>query len=559
LNDLLPYSSKELIPDYYIKELNGMWNNWLKEKYKTPQNTIKTWGLDRLNPTEKILVRGDEGWRIEKRGGADCEKTTRDGATILTIRNVTSTNWHLQYCRTHLNLSKNKNYLFRFNGSADRELKIVVVAQRMDRPGEDLELAREIILNQQPQTYQIPFAVIENCSNVKVGFVIGGAEGRIVLKDIELKEIETLCFIAEEKNLAEFKFQRPLCSLLLFYPQKQKEDIKEFYVGLGKIYFDELMNYLKREVGVKIPITGIGGYSDSEDMETQTPCDFIDTHTYWDHPYFTNKLWDKNDFKIQNRSMLLDKDLGIIKTILRHAPQPKTKPYTVTEWNHCYPNQYAYETPVLIASEATKNNWDGLFIFAFKHFIPYRYNIGIDSYFDIVNNPQKLILCSLGSFIFNNNYKIDTAIENGVYRISSSEFKGVVGFIKDKTYYFDSFSIKADQNGGVFLFSPENKPIQESNRLMLVTIGEVKNKDSSWDNGEKYDWGYAPTLLKKIGVEISLNINNNFKVYEIDDRGVRSRPIETNLDSSGVISFSTHESKTIWFEIIADLNYKNSS
>ena len=62
-----------------------------------------------------------------------------------------------------------------------------------------------------------------------------------------------------------------------------------------------MMNYLKKTVDVKVPITGIGGFYLSEHAATREFCDFIDNHVYWDHPEFPLKKWDRGNFKIHNK------------------------------------------------------------------------------------------------------------------------------------------------------------------------------------------------------------------------------------------------------------------
>ncbi len=91
----------------------------------------------------------------------------------------------------------------------------------------------------------------------------------------------------------------------------QDKSKDNFFSYLEKKYFDEMVGFLKNELKIVVPIEG-SQYSDASSLES---CDFIDTHVYWDHPRFPNKPWDKNDFKIHNKSMLLDKNLGIIGEI----------------------------------------------------------------------------------------------------------------------------------------------------------------------------------------------------------------------------------------------------
>ena len=156
----------------------------------------------------------------------------------------------------------------------------------------------------------------------------------------------------------------------------------------------------------------------------------------------------------------------------------------------------------------------------------------------------------MGSFIFYKTDDLKTIIENGVFEVNSSRVKGIVGFIKDKTYSFDFLTIKSNENGAIFIYSPEGKSLEDSEKLMLVTISEVKDKTSGWSDSGRFNWGNHPILLKKMGVKIYLKTNKNFKVYKIDEKGVKIEQIRTQFEG-GDVKFSINGSNTPWFEISA--------
>ena len=156
----------------------------------------------------------------------------------------------------------------------------------------------------------------------------------------------------------------------------------------------------------------------------------------------------------------------------------------------------------------------------------------------------------MGSFIFYKTDDLKTIIENGVFEVNSSRVKGIVGFIKDKTYSFDFLTIKSNENGAVFIYSPEGKSLEDSDKLMLVTMSEVKDKTSGWGDSGRFNWGDAPTLLKKMSVNISLNVDGGVEVYALDTKGTRGMQIKTDLEECA-IAFSTENSYSPWFEISA--------
>jgi len=337
------------------------------------------------------------------------------------------------------------------------------------------------------------------------------------------------------------------------FPKEKHESLKEargkFFVYLERKYFDEMIDFLRKECKVKVPITGIGGYNQKENLLSMKNCSFFDVHSYWDHPQFPNEPWDKNDFQIHNKSMLLDKGLGIIDDLQRLQPNIN-KPFTISEWDHCYPNQYAYEAMPLMAYQAQKNNWAGLFQFALSHDLSFWPKPDkINYYFDIISNPQQLILASLGSLILNQDPDdIKARFRNAILRIEAPKIAGAVGFIKGQEINFQGFSFSSDSDGAVFVYTTQDKPIKKARKLVIVTLGEVKNTASGWENN-KFNWGKPPTLLKKMNVKFSLDSKRKCRIYSLNERGTREEMLNT-VRKGEKLYFSTKNTDSCWFEIV---------
>lgn len=324
------------------------------------------------------------------------------------------------------------------------------------------------------------------------------------------------------------------------------ESLTAFYTHVEKQYFDDMKNFLKNELGVKCLITGIGGNPDVQDERAQVNCDFIDSHAYWDHPSFPQSGWDPKRFKIHGRSLLADPKLGFVK----HFSEPAEyadKPRTMTEWSHCYPNQYAYETPVLVAASARQNQWAGLFKFAFSHDDPNSAKwTQIDSYFDIIANPQQLLLMSVASRVFQKSGELKMSVNDGVFLLNSDTVEGAAGAIQGKSISSDHMKISSDQNGAVYLVTTDQKPIRDSQSLVLMMISEVKNEQSGWNKEGWFDWGHAPTRLLEINAELSIVSNGRLKAYELDERGSVGKELETKF-ADGRTIISIKDAKTPWF------------
>ena len=364
---------------------------------------------------------------------------------------------------------------------------------------------------------------------------------------IEITNENTLLDIDTE-SLPDY-YQRQFQTRFVEWQKKNNQSInriKAFTIHLESQYSNEMVNFLHEECKIKVPITGIGGHVKWGDIRSQEICDFIDIHEYWDHPSFPGIPWDQSNFQIHNKSIFADSNLGIVGRMPARIPADLTKPFTLTEWSHSYPNVYAYETPLLLANKANQYNCAGLFQFAYSHGW-FTVN-DLHSFFDIHANSQQLILSSLGSLLYQTHYN-QADIENGILKINTPIVEGLIGNIEDKQFEMVNISIVASENGAVILYSPQMLPIAESDRLVLVSLSEVKNSNSEWKEN-RFNWGKPPALLKKIKCTISLQRNKPSKVYEITADGKRGIEIKSTYDQNK-LSFTTTAS-TPWFEIISD-------
>lgn len=336
-----------------------------------------------------------------------------------------------------------------------------------------------------------------------------------------------------------------------FRSRTQQEDTNEFYRYIESVYFRRMLNFLKKDLHVQCAITGIGGYSQPEDLRAEAAADFSDKHVYWDHPVFPKRPWDKNNFQLADTSSLKDHSLGMIGSLDELAGLDK--PVTVTEWNHCYPNRYAYESPVLMAAYGALNGWDALFYFTYADGWEMASKFDeIIGYFDLIANPQQLILCSVASYIYHQSepMHIKTDTDKGQAIFQNSSAIGLSGFIKNEVHDLGFAEIRADQNGSVFLYAKDSEKLDNSNKMILVALSEVKNTGSAWVSG-RYHWGTAPVLLKKISVQIRLKSSNKFRMYVLDNKGMRAEEIPAKY-MDGSVSFDTRRVNCPWFEIATE-------
>lgn len=135
-----------------------------------------------------------------------------------------------------------------------------------------------------------------------------------------------------------------------------KKDFYQFMIDTENAYWSGMYNYLKKDLKVKSIISGTQlGYSPPS---VQAELDYIDSHSYWRHPSPVNSDW-----KIVNKSMA-----NSMTCILGLAGQRVMgKPYTVSEYNHPFPNQYGAEGQPMLRAYGRFQGWDGVFEYTYNH------------------------------------------------------------------------------------------------------------------------------------------------------------------------------------------------
>ena len=135
--------------------------------------------------------------------------------------------------------------------------------------------------------------------------------------------------------------------------------LRDFYLFLSDTehdYWTGMRDYLKNDLGLEAPVAATQlGYSTPH---LQAELDFVDNHAYWCHPSI-NAKW-----TIRNKAMVN----GSAHCISRLAAQRvHGKPYTISEYNHPYPNFYGAEGQPMLRAYGAFNGWDGVFEYSYNN------------------------------------------------------------------------------------------------------------------------------------------------------------------------------------------------
>lgn len=165
-----------------------------------------------------------------------------------------------------------------------------------------------------------------------------------------------------------------------------------FYRETENNFYQDMAGYL-RKLGVKAPITGTADHSHSSSpypmLATLVKLDIVDGHVYWQHPGARGPA---------NTPMVNDPFNSTVVQLSRTAFAGK--PYTVSEVNHPFPNDWASEGIPILAAYGCLQDWDGIFLYTFEPKLDPKWQPYVGDPFDISLDPVRMTQMAAGALIF---------------------------------------------------------------------------------------------------------------------------------------------------------------
>lgn len=164
-------------------------------------------------------------------------------------------------------------------------------------------------------------------------------------------------------------------------------------------YYNEMKNFM-RSLGVKYMLSGsnlpipVLTYQ----FDNNKVADLVLTNDYWDHPQLwkINNDWNRVLYApINNTSMIKNPSMSTVSNISKYKWY--NKPFLVTEYNACYPNEFILEGIPLIAAYSRLQDIDGMLQFDYSLSTPGKEPL---SPFDLAKMLDHLAHWVIGAPIF---------------------------------------------------------------------------------------------------------------------------------------------------------------
>jgi hypothetical protein len=198
-----------------------------------------------------------------------------------------------------------------------------------------------------------------------------------------------------------------------------------FIMGVENSFYNGMYRFLKDSIRVKQLVAANSDHSHYKSsyalLSSLSRLDFVDGHVYWQLPgHSRDPETGERSFHIENTPMVNDPRWSTPVQLARSAV--KNKPYTVSETNHPYPNEYACEGIPILGAYALLQDWDGIYFYTFEHDDPSSWNGKVTGHFDLIHDPVKVANLTSGALMFRRG-DLDAANTTAYRDYSESEIR----------------------------------------------------------------------------------------------------------------------------------------
>jgi hypothetical protein len=604
------------LPEPYRGEFKRQWNSWLARRYPSTDALKEAWGTS-LEPLGPSLVEPAPwhenlgGWRLNQSAEFPVkphfdQPGPQPGFPALRLEMPkAAAELHFQELQfPDLALMPSRIYTLSFwlKADAGRSLYVDVSNQGPDN-WQDVGLAETIQAGPQWALVTRTFRSADKIpGKARICLKFGGNATGFSLAGARLQQGGEFIVVPTGQGLEKGDVDIPAST----WCEGARRDARQFMADTEKGFIRELTDFLRKDLGVHVPITASQITYHGAEIVAET-CDYADIHAYWEHPSFPERPWDSANWTIRNTPMELAPDAD---SLLSRAPwRLLDRPFTISEWNIPDPSDYAASTVPFASMVAALQDWDGVFFFDY-----YSSERGWDTermngYFSFNGQPVKLaLLAACANLYRRGDLKPLPDVAAGTLRellpatlglghrigidpkatlaaslaaptgkrltspdgrvvwdaserarahllINTPNSRAVWGLIGGQEFNLGGVQLAlgaTDHNYAALIFtSLDGKPLETARRILLTAVGSAENQGMVWNDtrtsvGSK--WGTGPTLVNGIPAEVTLPFRVK-SVHALDGRGQPQGAVTVRVEGDASHFTIGPEHRTLWYEI----------
>ena len=385
----------------YASQLRKLWNSFLVDKYKSTAAMKKAWTEALKGDGTEYIPEGiftgkpDAGWNLQLDKAAkgsfefvkasDKDKLKGKYFTRVKIGKIGLSKNIPQFCGRNFAIKTSAPYCLMFKMRADKPMEVGVRLSQNHNPWHQAGLRTTVKCGTEWQDYKLNFLGSMDDNGVRL--VISDFQpGTVDIADVSL--VSGIDFnLPKNQKIEKGTVEWPMPDEWSI-PWQRALDFTEFLGKLESDYFGQMYAHLKNVVKPSQPIAGTQlhyGFN-----KPQAQMDYVDVHSYWNHPYFPRKSWDSNNWQLRSLPLVNGGYRPGTNLTALSRDRILGKPYTVSEYDHPNLNFYSAEGDLMLASTAAFQNWSGLMQFAWTHSTNYFRTVQ-SQMFDLCSASQKLV------------------------------------------------------------------------------------------------------------------------------------------------------------------------
>lgn len=347
------------LPDPYATTFRELWNEWLRKKYGDTEKLRKAWNVGEWPLGEEMLANGDfsqppqGSWNLERDDQTEVEWSVEgdgpEGASCLRIvvGKQGRVAWHPQINQSGFALKGDTPYTLTCHLRADKEGKIGLNSMMAHEPWERLGLSTSASVGPEWREHRFTFVASQDDPNA-----------RITITSLEPGAYELARFSLRPGGVVGLKRDRRLEDSSvpvvlhgrLDVTEAARHDFIDFLWDTERDYWWGMDRFLKDELGVRSLVSGTQlSYSP---VHVQAGLDYIDAHSYWNHPHFPGRPWDPSNWYVRNVA-LVNSPGGTLAGLA--ARRVSGMAYTVSEYNQNCPPGIAPGIVLRVGIEAPRD------------------------------------------------------------------------------------------------------------------------------------------------------------------------------------------------------------
>jgi hypothetical protein len=386
-----------------------------------------------------------------------------------------------------------------------------------------------------------------------------------------------------------------------------------FFVKIQADYYQKMGDYLRNEVGVRVPMTGSNWSRNAALLLALDKLPFTDSHAYHNHP--------SRQGEFRNTPMVAGS--GTIMDGLGFQSRPD-KAFFVSDWDQPWPNEWRAEMAVWIAAVSAFQGWNGLTVYTYRHTVALPVN-SITGAFETFNDPARFGLFPIAALAYR-RYDFDEGKDTTLVQIprdlaesakspgpwNSRAYRGLAESRRFRTVFaktkrsvpFDKPIVKGERRESttkqirhdiakriLLLDSPRtqaitgflaeagaqetsdleatsdtlfatiaassltDQPLNASAKILLTAVGRAENTDFTYNllRNRRISGGSGPILIDPVRARISLRTSRTgLQVIPVAADGTHGAPLPATY-ANGALRFEIGPAaKTIYYLIQAE-------